>query len=74
MTRLLQRAPADAHHRLDHDRQHRRLQAEEQRRDQRHLAEPGVEPAQHHDRDEARQHEQHPGDQAAPVRCSSQPM
>ena len=28
---VLERAPADADHRLEHDRQHRRLEAEEQR-------------------------------------------
>ena len=63
---VAERAPPDAHDRFQHDRQHRRLQAEEQRLDHRHLAEPGVEPAQHHDGDESRQHEQGPGDQATP--------
>ena len=43
---VAQRAPADAHHRLDHDRQHRRLQAEEQRLDQADIAEGGVDVAQ----------------------------
>ena len=28
---VLQRPPADAHHRLEHDREHRGLEAEEQR-------------------------------------------
>jgi hypothetical protein len=63
---VAQRAAADAHDRFQHDRQHGRLQAEEQRLHRRHLAEPGVQPAQHHDRDEARQHEQGPGEQTAP--------
>ena len=39
---VLQRALADAHHRLEDDRQHRRLQAEEQRRDEADVAERGV--------------------------------
>ena len=36
--RFLQRALADPHHRLEHDRQHRRLEAEEQRRDEADVA------------------------------------
>ena len=35
---VAQRALADAHHRLDHDREHRGLQAEEQRRDEADIA------------------------------------
>ena len=38
------------------------------------LAERGIDQAQRHDGDEARQHEQRAGDEAALVRCSSQPM
>ena len=52
---VLERALADADHRLDHDRQHRRLQAEEQRRDDRHVAAGGIDVAQRHDGDDAGQ-------------------
>ena len=41
-----ERAAADAVHRLQHDRQHRGLQAEKQRRDRRHAAERGIDVAQ----------------------------
>ena len=60
-----ERAPADAQHRLEHDREHRGLEAEEQRGDQRQVAERGIEPAQRHDREHAGQHEQRAGDEAA---------
>jgi hypothetical protein len=56
---VAQRAPADAHHRLEHDGEHRRLEPEEQRLDQADIAVERIEPAQRHDGDEAGQHEQH---------------
>ena len=62
---VLQRPPADAHHRLEHDGEHGGLQAEEQRLDDPHRAEGGVDQAERHDGEEARQHEQGAGDQAA---------
>ena len=71
---VLERPPADPQHRLEHDGEHRRLQAEEQGLDRADIAEDGVDPAQRHDGDDARQHEQRAGDQAAFVLCSSQPM
>ena len=55
-----------ADHRLEHDGEHRRLEAEEQRLDDADIAESGIEPAQRHDRDDAGQHEQDAGDEAAP--------
>ena len=63
--RLFKRAAADPLHRLQHDRQHRRLQPEKQRRDRRHAAEGGVDVAERHDRDDAGQHEQAAGDDRA---------
>ena len=45
----LQRAAADPLHRLQHDRQHRRFQAEKQGRDDRHAAIGGVDDAERHD-------------------------
>ena len=62
---VLERAPADPQHRLDHDHQHGGLQAEEQALDDGDLAEQHVDPAQRHDGEQARQHEQRAGDQAA---------
>lgn len=62
---VLQRLVSQPHHRLKHDGQHRRLEAEEQRRHQRNVAQTGIDPAQSHDRDDAGQHEQHAGDQSA---------
>ena len=62
---VLQRLGADPDHRLKDDRQHRRLEAEEQRRHQRDIAQPRIDPAQHHDRHDAGQHEQDAGDQPA---------
>src|SRR3546814_5048331 len=70
--RVLQRAPADAHHRLEHDRQHRRLQPEEQRLDDADITEAGVEPAQTHDGNDAGQDEERTGDEAA-LRLMQQP-
>jgi hypothetical protein len=63
--RVPERAAADPQHGLEHDCQHRGLEPEEQRRDHADLAEGGIEPAQRHDRDHARQHEQRAGDQSA---------
>jgi hypothetical protein len=42
MIRFLQGLAADPHHGLQHDREHRRLQPEEQRRHDANLAEGGV--------------------------------
>ena len=63
--RGLERAPADADQRLEHDHQHGRLDAEQRAVDQREAAPERVEQAepQHHQR--ARQHEQDAGDQPA---------
>ena len=55
---VLERAFADPHHRLDDDRQHRGLEAEEQRRDDRNIAPARVYVAQRHDGDDAGQDEQ----------------
>jgi hypothetical protein len=60
-----ERATADPVHRMQHDRQHRRLQPEEQGGDDRDLAERGVDPAQHHDRDDAGHDEQPAGGNCA---------
>ena len=61
----LQRAAADADQRLDHDHQHRRLDAEQRAVDHRDAAPEHVEQAdrEHHQR--ARQHEQDPGREPA---------
>ena len=61
---VLERAPADPEHRLKHDREHRRLQAEEERLDDPDPAEGGVDEGERHDRKDARQHEEYAGDQA----------
>jgi hypothetical protein len=55
---VAQRALADAHQRLDHDREHRGLQPEEQRLDIPDLAEGGVDDAQRHDGDDAGEDEE----------------
>ena len=65
MTRFFSAFAADPHHRLEHDREHRGLEAEEQGRDDADLAEQGVDDAERHDRDDAGQDEQHAGDEAA---------
>jgi hypothetical protein len=62
---VLQGALADAQHRLDHHRQHRRLQPEQQPLDHGHLVETGVEAGQPHHHHEAGQHEQCAGHHAA---------
>ena len=56
---------AIAQQRLDHDRQHRRLDADEQRLGDRQLAEGRVQHRQREHHQRARQHEQQPGRQAA---------
>ena len=63
---VLERAPADPHHGFQHDRQHRRLEAEEQGLDDPDVAEGGVDPAQGHDGEEAGQDEERARDQPAP--------
>ena len=60
-----QRARADPPHRVEDDRQHRRLEAEEQSVDRADIAVEEIEPAQAHDRDDAGQHEQDAGDEPA---------
>ncbi len=62
---VLERPLADAHDRLEHHREHRRLQPEEQRRDDADLAPGGVDQAQGHDGDKPRQDEQRAGDEPA---------
>ncbi len=62
---VLQRLGAYPDHRLKDDGEHRRLEAEEQRRHQRDVAQARIDPAQRHDRYDAGQHEQHAGDQPA---------
>ena len=62
---VAQRPPADAHDRFEHDGENRRLQPEEQGLDQADIAEQRIDPAERHDGDEARQHEQRTGDEAA---------
>ena len=62
---VAQRALADADHGLDHDRQHRGLQPEEQRLDEPDLAERGIDIAQAHDGDDAGENEQAAGHDAA---------
>ena len=57
----LERTAADAVHGLQHDREHRGLEAEEQRRDRRHAAEGGIDVAQGHDRDDAGHHKEPTG-------------
>ena len=54
----LQRTAADPLHRLQHDCQHRRFQAEKQGRDDRRAATGGIDDAERHDRDDAGEHEQ----------------
>ncbi len=58
----------------EHDGEHRRLEAEEERRHEADIAEERVDPAQRHDGDDAGQNEQDARDQAARVRCRSQPI
>ena len=55
---VAQRAPADAHHRLDDDGEHGGFQAEEQRLDIADIAEGGIDVAQAHDGDDAGQDEE----------------
>ena len=62
---VLERALADPQHRLDHDHQHGGLQAEEQALHDGDLAEQHVDPAERHDGEQAGQHEQRAGEQAA---------
>ena len=69
---VLERALADPDHRLDDDRQHRGLEAEEQRRDDRNVAPAGVDVAERHDRDDAGQDEQ-PARHDAAERAMHQP-
>ena len=63
---VLQRARADAMRRLHDDRRHRRLDAIEEARHQRHIAERDVDPRQHDEDHERRQHEEAAGDDPAP--------
>src|SRR5262245_38223487 len=56
---------ADANHGFDHDREHSRLEAEEQRHDDRDIAPGGVDVAQHHDGDDAGNDKKPAGDDAA---------
>ena len=65
MRARLQRPLAHAHHGFEHHRQHRRLEAEEQRLHDPDLAISGIDPAQDAERDQAGQHEQRAGDEAA---------
>ena len=75
MTRFFSALRADPHDRLQDDREHGGLEAEEQGRDDADLAEQGIDDAQRHDRDDARQHEQaRPRSRRRAVRCMSQPM
>ena len=67
-----QRPRPDPDQRLEHDRQHRRLDPVEQPRHQRRLPERDVDEAQPHDREKPRQHEQQPRHQA-PARAVQQP-
>ena len=69
---VLERALADPDHRLDDDRQHRRLEAEEQRHDDRNVAPARVDVAERHDRDDAGQDEQ-PARHDAAERAMHQP-
>ena len=59
------RAASNPAHGLQHDRQHRGLEPEEQGLDRADIAKSGIEPGQDHDRREAWQHEQRAGDEAA---------
>ena len=58
-------AVGDAHQRLQHDGEHRRLHADEQRRDRRRLPVGAVEHRQRQHEQRARQHEQQPGGEPA---------
>ena len=69
---VAERPAADAYHRLNDDRDHRGLESEEHPLEQRRLAMRDVDEAEAEDRQEPRQHEQHPGDHAAP-RAVQQP-
>ena len=60
---VLERTLADPDHRLEHDREHGGLQAEEERLDDPDLPEGGVDEGERHDREHARQHEERAGDQ-----------
>ena len=62
---VLERALADADHRLQHDREHGGLEPEEQRDDHRHVAPGGIDVAQRHDGDDAGHDEQAAGHDAA---------
>src|SRR5205807_2723760 len=53
IARLLSARLPAAVHRLEHDREHRRFQAEEERHHGRHTAEGGIDVAQTHDGDDA---------------------
>ena len=61
----LECSATDPQHCLDHHGEHRRLQPKEQARDDTDLAPDHVDPAQHHERDDAGQDEQAAGHQAA---------
>ena len=62
---VLERPPADAEHGLQHDGEHRRLEAEERRGHQRDIAERRIDVAQPHDGHDAGHHEQPARHQAA---------
>ena len=62
---VAQRALSDADHGLDYDREHRGLQAEEQRFDEADIAVGRVDVAERHDGDDAGQDEQPAGHDAA---------
>ena len=62
---VLERPLADANQGLDHDSENRRLQAEEQRDDDRHSAPGRVDVAQRHDGDDAGNDKKPAGDDAA---------
>ncbi len=62
---VFKRSASDPEHCLQHDRQHRGLQAEEQTGDIAYVSIGGIDVAQPKDGDEARKHEQSSGDQAA---------
>ena len=62
---VLQRARADPPDGMQHDGQHRGLEAEEQPCDETDIAEGGIDPAQAQDRQETRQDEQRAGNEAA---------
>ena len=69
---VLEGALADPDHRLDDDRQHGGLEAEEQRRDDRNVAPARVDVAERHDGDDAGQDEQ-PARHDAAERAMHQP-